>query len=149
MNMVLSIVTIGARGIAMKALTIGKVSELTGVKVVTIRYYESVGLLPPPPRTEGNRRFYGQADVDRLVFIRRSREFGLSPEAIKSLLALELNQKQPCHSAIQIAQEHLKEVEHRISELDALAGYFRGILDRCTGERVDTCPILVALRGDA
>ncbi|MEI8396050.1 MAG: MerR family transcriptional regulator [Rhodospirillaceae bacterium] len=65
------------------------------VKVVTIRYYESVGLLPPPPRTEGNRRFYGQADVDRLVFIRRSREFGLSSEAIKSLLTLALNQNNP------------------------------------------------------
>ena len=130
----------------MKALTIGRVSELTGVKVVTIRYYESVGLLPLPPRTDGNRRIYGQADVDRLVFIRRSREFGLSSEAIKSLLALEVNQNQPCHSAVQVAQDHLKEIEDRISGLDALAKCFREILDRCTGERVDTCPILVALR---
>ena len=133
----------------MKALSIGKLSELTGVKVVTIRYYESVGLLPPPPRTEGNRRLYGQADVDRLVFIRRSREFGLSQEAIKGLLALEVNQMQPCHSAITIAKEHLREIEHKIRELGALAEYFRGILDRCTGERVDVCPILVSLRGGA
>ena len=71
------------------SLTIGRLSALTGVKVTTIRYYESVGLLPAPPRSEGNRRLYGPEHVDTLAFIRRSRAFGLAPEAIRDMLALE------------------------------------------------------------
>ena len=57
-------------------VSIGQASRDSGIKVPTIRYYESIGLLPSPPRTEGNRRLYDGADLRRLRFIRHARELG-------------------------------------------------------------------------
>jgi len=132
----------------METMAIGGLAALTGVKVTTIRYYESIGLLAAPPRTDGNRRAYGRSDVDRLTFIRRGREFGLSMEAIRDLLALDLDRSQPCGAATRIAETHLSEIERRIAELDALKAHFRGIIDRCGGEQVGSCAIMRDLRGD-
>ena len=56
---------------------IGEAAEHSGVKAPTIRYYEQIGLLPAPPRTQGNRRSYGDADLRRLAFIRHARELGV------------------------------------------------------------------------
>jgi DNA-binding transcriptional MerR regulator len=133
----------------MEALAIGKLAALTGVKVTTIRYYESVGLLPTPPRTGGNRRTYGQSDVDCLIFIRRGRDFGLSMDAIRALLGLEHKPDQPCQAATRIAEKHLAEVERKITELEALKIHFRRIIDRCDNNRIDSCLIMKTLRGDA
>jgi len=57
-------------------LSIGDVAKATGVRVVTIRYYEKIGLLPVPPRTEGNYRSYNQEHIRGLRFIRRCRDLG-------------------------------------------------------------------------
>jgi DNA-binding transcriptional MerR regulator len=76
-------------------MAIGGLSRKIGVKVPTIRYYESVGLLPQPPRSEGNRRLYGTEAVDRLRFIRHARELGFEIDAIRELLDLA---KQPSRS---------------------------------------------------
>ncbi len=56
-----------------EGFTIGKLSDLTGVNIETIRYYEKIGMLPAPPRTESGRRIYGRAESRILAFIRRSR----------------------------------------------------------------------------
>ena len=131
----------------MTPIAIGRLAELSGVKVTTIRYYESIGLLAPPPRTGGNRRLYGQPEVERLTFIRRSRDFGLSVNAIRELLTLELDQAQSCRAATRIAQSHLAAIGRRIAELEALEAHFRTMIDHCNGERVATCAILKDLHG--
>ncbi|WP_163597377.1 MerR family transcriptional regulator, partial [Klebsiella pneumoniae] len=59
---------------------IGEVAKQSGVKVPTIRYYEQIGLMPAPPRTDGNRRIYAAKDVQRLAFIRHAREIGFEVE---------------------------------------------------------------------
>ena len=58
------------------ALTIGELGSATRTKVETIRYYERIGLIPKPPRTAGNYRDYGKAELDRLSFVRRARDLG-------------------------------------------------------------------------
>ena len=125
--------------------TIGRLSELTGVKVTTIRYYETIGLLPEPPRSSGNRRLYGSTHLDRLTFIRRARNLGLNPETISDLLHLDRNREQPCTTAARIAEAHLEALEHRIAELTALKAQFRSLIDACSGQRVGSCTILKAL----
>jgi len=77
-------------------MPIGLLSRKTGVKIPTIRYYESVGLLRPPPRSEGNRRLYGPAAVDRLRFIRNARVTGLRLRDIAGILALRDSGQAPC-----------------------------------------------------
>src|SRR3954447_18184242 len=69
-------------------LSIGELGQRTGVKVPTIRYYEQIGLLPPPPRTEGQQRRYSEGAAARLNFIRHARDLGFEVEAIRELLAI-------------------------------------------------------------
>ncbi|WP_281954713.1 MerR family transcriptional regulator, partial [Pseudophaeobacter arcticus] len=101
-------------------LTIGTLAKRTGTKVQTIRYYETIGLMPEPERTEGGQRRYGQADLDRLGFVRHGRQLGFSLEAIRELLDLADNPAQSCADADSIAQRQLKQVEDRIARLQAL-----------------------------
>ena len=68
--------------------TIGHLARETGCKVQTIRYYEQIKLMPPPRRTQGNQRRYGPKHVERLAFIRHSRELGFPLDAIRDLLGL-------------------------------------------------------------
>src|SRR5262249_57762512 len=71
-----------------KPLTRGRLAARTGCNIETIRYYERVGLLPPPSRSAGGHRLYGEGLVRRLNFLRRSRDLGFSIEEIPELLPL-------------------------------------------------------------
>ncbi len=77
-------------------LAIGTLAKRTGTKVQTIRYYEQIGLLPEPGRTEGGQRRYGDEDLDRLAFIRHARQLGFTLEAIRELLDLSDNPSRSC-----------------------------------------------------
>ena len=70
-------------------LTIGNLGKATGVKVPTIRYYEQIGLLPPPIRSDGNQRLYDDRARERLAFVRHARDLGFPLEAIRELLPIE------------------------------------------------------------
>ncbi|WKL26959.1 MerR family transcriptional regulator [Sinorhizobium meliloti] len=75
--------------------TIGDLSRRTGVKIPTIRYYEQMGLLAAPERSEGNQRRYEKRELETLAFIRHARDLGLSIEAIRDLLALSEHPERP------------------------------------------------------
>ena len=83
-----------------RVMPIGTLSERTGVKVETIRYYEQAGLLPEPERSEGNQRRYGKAHLERLNFIKHGRDLGFSVEAIRALLTLSDRPTMPCDEAV-------------------------------------------------
>ena len=61
-------------------LTIGQLARQTGTKAETVRYYEKIGLLQPPLRSDGNYRYYSAQDQRRLSFVRRARELGFRSE---------------------------------------------------------------------
>ena len=65
----------------MKPMTIGRLSKAGGVKVTTIRYYESIGLMGEPDRSESGQRLYGEESVQRLSFIRHARDLGFPMDA--------------------------------------------------------------------
>ena len=132
-------------------LSIGALSKATGTKVETIRWYERVGMLPAPARTASNYRAYGAAHLDRLSFIRRSRDLGFSLEQIRALLDLAEDREKPSGAVDSIAREHLAEVDRKIADLAAL----RSELERLIGLRrqgtVAECRIIEVLspRGEA
>lgn len=130
-------------------MPIGKVSEASGVKVTTIRYYEQIGLLPTAARTDGNRRLYDQNDLNRLTFIRHARELGFEVEAIRTLLSLQDNPLQPCASADAIAKARLVEVEQRIRSLMALKAELEMMVEGCGHGRVDQCRVIEVLADHA
>jgi DNA-binding transcriptional MerR regulator len=125
--------------------SIGEAALRSGVKVPTIRYYEQIGLLVPPPRTEGNRRLYGDADLQRLAFIRHSRELGFEIDAIRTLLSLQEDQNQSCASACSIAKARLEEVEQRIRSLKALKHELKLMLDSGHHGKIAECHVIEVL----
>ncbi|MBZ9791385.1 helix-turn-helix domain-containing protein [Rhizobium sp. 3T7] len=129
----------------MKKITIGEASRKSGVKVPTIRYYESIGLLPEPNRSEGNQRSYELADLRRLAFIRHARELGFEVEAIRTLLTLQDDPHQSCASADAIAKARLIEVEQRIRSLMALKAELELMVEGCGHGRVDQCRVIEVL----
>ena len=115
------------------------------MKVPTIRYYEQIGLLAAPPRTEGNRRLYNVADLRRLAFIRHARELGFEVEAIRTLLTLQDNPDQSCATADALAKAHLAEVDHRIASLMALRAELERMITECACGRVAECQVIETL----
>jgi DNA-binding transcriptional MerR regulator len=128
-----------------QSVPIGEAARQSGVKVPTIRYYEQIGLLPAPPRTDGNRRSYGAGDLRRLAFIRHARELGFEIEAIRALLTLQDKPNQPCATADVIAKERLAEVEQRIRSLTALKAELELMVEGCSHGRVAECRVIEVL----
>ena len=127
-------------------LTIGTLSRKTGTKVQTVRYYEQIGLLREPGRTEGGQRRYEEADLDRLAFIRHARQLGFSLDAIRELLDLSDHPQQSCADADSIARRQLKQVEQRLLRLQALQKELKRMIVECSGGRVADCRVLEVLR---
>jgi DNA-binding transcriptional MerR regulator len=126
-------------------LPIGELSRRTGVKVPTIRFYEQIGLLPSPPRTVGNQRRYGKPEVERLNFIRHSRELGFEVEDIRELLDMAASPQASCHQADSIARNHLTEIDRRIASLTALRGELTRMVEECGHGRICDCRIIEVL----
>lgn len=127
-------------------LTIGSLGKKTGTKVQTVRYYEQIGLMHEPGRTEGGQRRYGDAEVDRLSFIRHARQLGFTLEAIRELLDLNDNPDQSCHQADSIARRQLKQVELRMARLKALRTELKRMIQECRGGNTSECRVLEVLR---
>jgi DNA-binding transcriptional MerR regulator len=126
-------------------ISIGDLSRRVGVKVPTIRYYEQVGLLPAPPRTEGGQRRYGEAEVARLHFVRHARDLGFEVEAIRELLALSSDPDRSCAEIDRIARRHLAAIERRIERLVALQGELRRMIGECDQGTVCDCRVIETL----
>ena len=125
-----------------QGFAIGNVSQASGVKVPTIRYYEQIGLLPSPPRTEGNRRSYDDRDLERLTFIRHSRELGFEIDEIRTLLSLQDQPNVSCEDADAIASRHLADVKQKIASLTALQHELERMVVGCSHGRVETCKVI-------
>ncbi len=128
-----------------KMVAIGGLAAATGVKIPTIRYYESVGLLPNPSRSEANRRLYGDETVQRLRFIRHARELGFEVGDIRQLLMLTDQPDRPCDQVDAIAQRHLAEIQSRIRRLNALKSEISRMIDQCAQGKVANCRIIEVL----
>ena len=125
---------------------IGDLAKESGVKVVTIRYYEQIGILPRVNRTAGNYRSYGADHVRRLRFVRRCRELGFSLNQVRDLLRLSAENGPSCAEVCRMADRQRKAVEGKIADLTRLASELRRIAASCNGRRtMAECRIIEAL----
>lgn len=130
-----------------KGFSIGNLADLTGCKVVTIRYYERIGMLPEPRRSAGGHRIYDSLHLERLAFIRKARELGFPLESVRGLLALsERPDNSPCAEVDSITTARLAEVRGKIGDLRALEHTLERLLSQCGHTTVDQCRILDAFR---
>ena len=126
-------------------VTIGGLSQKTGCHIETIRYYEKIGLLPKPLRSEGGHRLYGADQIKRLVFIRRSRELGFSLDEIRTLLRLVDGKRYTCQEVKTITETHLEDGKRKIADLRRLQKTLAAISGQCEGGLVPDCPIIDTL----
>lgn len=123
-------------------ITIGRLARAAGVNLETVRYYERIGIMPPPPRTDGGHRAYDRAHVRRLSFIRHARELGFGIEDVRALLRLAEPERRSCSEVRDIASAHLATVRAKLARLKALERALDETVHRCTGEAVPACPVL-------
>ena len=125
-----------------KPFMIGNLAAATGTKVNTIRFYEEIGLMPRALRTAAGRRTYGTSDVERLSFIRHGRALGFSIGEIRSLMDLSDHPERDCGDAAEIAREHLRSVEERISSLRVLRTALKLVANSCPGGPAADCRVI-------
>lgn len=126
-------------------LTIGRLAQRAGVGIDTVRFYERARLLPKPGRTASGYRTYGDADVERLRFIRRAKALGFSLEEISELLAL--SQGKGGRGAVKaLAQRRLQDLDRKIGELTVMRDTLKHYAHRCSGTgELAGCPIIEAV----
>ena len=115
-------------------LRIGELAAELGLNPKTIRYYESIGLLPPPQRTAARYRLYGEADRERLRFILKARAIGLTLEEIGEILELRGEGQQPCAHVVGLLDQKLAAVEQQLKALRE----FRGELQSLRAEAAES-----------
>lgn len=128
----------------MRPLTIGRLASETGTTVETVRYYERAGLIPAPARTEGNYRSYRAQDLERLRFIRRTRDLGFTLAEVRALLEMAGERERDCGTVDALASRHLEEIDRKIADLTALRRELAGVIASCAGGTVAECRILEA-----
>jgi DNA-binding transcriptional MerR regulator len=124
---------------------IGELAAQSGVKVPTIRYYEQIGLLEAPARTEGNQRRYGKPALDRLRFIAHARAMGFPMPSLKAMLRLSRHKEAPCADLDELVRDRLAEVDERITRLTRLRGELAGMLESHHHGTVGECRIVEVL----
>lgn len=131
----------------MDRLTIGRLAARSGCKVPTIRYYEQIGLMAAPERSEGNQRLYDHAALQRLAFIRHARDLGFTLDDIRDLLRLSEHPELSCAAADSIARRHLDTVRERIESLRRLESELEKIATACQADTVRDCRVIEMLAG--
>lgn len=126
-------------------MNIGRAAAASGISAKMIRYYESVGLIPPARRSEAGYRHYTETAVHELRFIRRARDLGFSVEAIHDLLALWRDKQRASADVKRIALAHVDELEARIAALQDMADTLKRLAEHCHGDDRPDCPILGGL----
>ncbi|MCA1661697.1 MAG: helix-turn-helix domain-containing protein [Novosphingobium sp.] len=126
----------------MAGISIGELSRLTGVHIETIRYFEKVGLVDKPDRTEGGHRVYADQHVRRLGFIKRARELGFSPDEVRAILSLGGPENACCDEVREIAVHHLEQVRRKMADLARLERLLASTVERCSGGHVPECAVI-------
>ena len=127
-------------------MKISTVAANSGCNLETIRYYERIGLMPPPERTPKGYREYSEADVERLRFISRGRGLGFSLQEIRSLLRLAQDPGISCSEVDQLARKHLDDILLRLKDLQRMARKLERTIYHCGGGQRGECTILDSLR---
>jgi len=128
-----------------------KISELaakTGLSAHTLRFYEKHGLITASSRSEAGYRFYNEADVRRVEFVKTARDIGFSLEDIAQLLSIRIDKlSHSCQDVTDITQHKLDEVNSKIAELNSMQQTLQILLDSCCGgpESATHCSIMEAL----
>lgn len=131
---------------------IGTLAKQVGVNPKTIRYYQEIGLLPEPERTESNYRLYMPDDVHKLEFIKKAQLLGMALDEIRDVLTIRENGQLPCDHVRSLLADKLEELDRQIAQMRAfrreLAEYLDEVEARAeTGKEEAICPDIEGFTG--
>lgn len=127
-------------------MRIGELAIAAQSDVDTIRYYEKIGILPKPARTEGNYRYYNEAHVDRLKFVRHCRALDMTLDEVRLLLQFRDAPESDCADVNQLLDEHIGHVTERIEALTLLEKELRRLRRQCRrAQKAKDCGILIEM----
>ena len=98
-------------------MKIQEFSRLSCLSAKTIRYYEAIGVLPSPQRTQNGYRDYSEKDLERARFVAGIRSLDLSLNEIMELLAMRDRREAPCRTLLDRIEQKAKQIEERIQSL--------------------------------
>lgn len=126
-------------------MNIGEAAKVSGVNAKLIRHYESIGIVPKASRTDSGYRVYSESDVHSLRFVKRARKLGFSMKEIKKLVGLWRNRSRVSADVKALASEHVKEMEQKVDELQAMIKTLKHLARNCHGDHRPDCPIIDGL----
>ncbi|HVA05986.1 MAG TPA: heavy metal-responsive transcriptional regulator [Acidimicrobiales bacterium] len=100
-------------------MKIGELADESGFAAKTIRYYEQIGLLPPPEREANGYRSYSTNALQRLRFVQHAQSAGLTLREIGQVLAIRTEGRAPCVHVRYLLHHHLAQIDARLAELRA------------------------------
>ena len=130
-------------------MNISQAAAASGVSAKMIRHYEAIGLVHKPKRTSANYRTYAESDVHVLRFVRAARDLGFGMREIGELLDLWRDRRRPSRKVKALVTAHLRELERRIADLQAMKSTLEQLAHHCHGDERPDCPILERLGGSA
>jgi len=125
----------------------GKLAQMAGCNIETIRYYENIGLLRAIGRTESGHRMYSAKDQERLRFILRTRELGFSINELRGLLSLVDRNNYTCADVLATTTKHIAVIDSKISDLQRIKLSLDEMVSKCSGDDVPDCPVIDDLFG--
>lgn len=123
-------------------MNIGEAATETGITAKSIRYYESIGLIPAAHRTDGGYRQYSDKDVQTLHFIRRARNLGFTVSDVEELLSLYRDRDRASADVRDVAVKHVADLDKKVAELDGMRATLTHLIEKCHGDDRPDCPIL-------
>ena len=125
-------------------LTIGRLADVAGVRIATVRYYQRRGLMPLPERPQaGGFREYSEDDLAQLLLIRRAQELGFTLAEVLDLLAHM--KKRDCDSILDLAHRKLNEMKSQVALLEKISDALSDLIAGCPSGCPDACPFILKL----
>jgi len=129
-----------------ESFTIGELARRADVTRDTIRFYERVGLLPPPTRTRSGYRIFGDGDVRRVRFVREAQSIGLTLDGIQELLSVsEMQTPEECRRVAAQLARRIDEIDEKIRELQTFRERLEASRQRCQDAHGSSCPVVLDL----
>lgn len=125
-------------------LSISQAAAITGLSIKSIRHYEQIGLIPPPPRSENDYRYYPDALIKQLHFIKSTKDAGFNLKESRALLELSENSQRSNAEVEKITVKKIAEIENRIEQQQSILGLLKTLAQQCRDNTKPHCPIIKA-----
>ncbi|HIQ30885.1 MAG TPA: heavy metal-responsive transcriptional regulator [Aquifex aeolicus] len=126
-------------------MRIGELARKLGINPKTLRYWEEIGILPPPPRDSSGYRVYSEEHLRVCIFVKKAKSLGFRLEEIKEIIGLGLGGEKPCDRVKSIVREKIKTIDEMIEELRRRKALLKSLLEESERTSAYICPLIESI----